>query len=82
MNNNKKGRDGSSKFSSYTLYKYTSDSYKFVFDVLDNAHVGVTPGVDFGSEGEGFIRLSYANSLENIKEGLDRLENYFSSLKI
>jgi len=62
--------------------KYTSDSYKFAFDVLENAHVGVTPGVDFGSEGEGFIRLSYANSLENIKEGLNRLEKYFSSLKV
>jgi len=36
----------------------------------------VTPGIDFGSGGEGFLRFSYANSLENIKEGLDRLERY------
>lgn len=56
--------------------KFTSNSYKFAFDVLENAHVGITPGIDFGTEGEGFVRLSYANSLENIKEGLDRLENY------
>lgn len=60
--------------------KYTKDSYKFAFDILENAHVGVTPGVDFGTAGEGFIRFSYANSLENIKEGLDRVEKYFSSL--
>lgn len=58
--------------------KFTSDSYKFAFDVLENAHVGITPGVDFGTNGEGYVRLSYANSLENIKEGMDRLEKYLS----
>ncbi len=56
--------------------KFTNDSYKFAFDVLENAHVGITPGIDFGSNGEGYIRFSYANSLENIKEGLNRLERY------
>lgn len=56
--------------------KFTSDSYKFAFEVLENAHVGITPGVDFGTNGEGYIRLSYANSIENIKEGMDRLENF------
>ena len=52
------------------------DSYKLAFDILEKAHVGVTPGIDFGRGGEGYIRLSYANSLENIAEGLDRLERY------
>ena len=56
--------------------RFTTDSYKFAFDVLEKAHVGITPGVDFGTQGEGFVRFSYANSLENIKEGLDRLEEY------
>ncbi len=56
--------------------KFTDNSYKFAFDVLENAHVGITPGVDFGTGGEGFVRFSYANSMENIKEGLDRLERY------
>jgi Aspartate/tyrosine/aromatic aminotransferase len=60
--------------------KFTNNSYKFAFDVLENAHVGITPGVDFGSKGEGFVRFSYANSLENIKEGLDRLEKYIRDL--
>jgi aspartate/methionine/tyrosine aminotransferase len=60
--------------------KYTCDSYKFAFDVLEHAHVGITPGVDFGTRGEGFIRFSYANSLENIKEGLDRLERYLGNI--
>ena len=53
--------------------KFTTDSYRFAFDVLEYAHVGITPGVDFGTGGEGYVRFSYANSLEKIKEGLDRI---------
>ncbi len=57
--------------------RYTSDSLKFAFDVLENAHVGITPGVDFGTGiCTHYVRFSYANSLERIKEGLDRLERY------
>ncbi len=52
------------------------DSYRLAFDVLEKAHVGVTPGIDFGANGEGYLRFSYANSLENIEIGLDRLESY------
>lgn len=59
--------------------KFTGDSYRFAFDVLENAHVGITPGVDFGTRGEGFVRFSYANSLDNIAEGLNRLENYLQN---
>jgi len=54
----------------------SNDSYALAFDILEKAHVGVTPGIDFGKNGEGFLRFSYANSLENITEGLNRLENY------
>ena len=57
---------------------FTSDVYGFAFDVLEKAHVGITPGIDFGSNGQGFIRFSYANSLANIREGMDRLEKYIS----
>ncbi|MEE4356868.1 MAG: pyridoxal phosphate-dependent aminotransferase [Desulfococcaceae bacterium] len=52
------------------------DSYRLAFDILENAHVGVTPGIDFGQHGEGYLRFSYASSLENIAEGMDRLEKY------
>jgi len=54
----------------------SKDSYKLAFDILEKAHVGVTPGIDFGDNGEGYLRFSYANSIENIVEGLDRIENY------
>ena len=54
----------------------STDSYTLAFDILENAHVGVTPGIDFGQNGEGYLRFSYANSKENIAEGMDRLERY------
>ena len=56
--------------------KLSGDSYRLAFDILEKAHVGVTPGMDFGQNGEGYLRFSYANSIENIAEGLDRLERY------
>ena len=55
---------------------FCTDSYKEAFRIIEEVKVGVTPGIDFGSEGEGFLRFSYANSLGNIKEGLNRLEKY------
>lgn len=54
----------------------SGDSYALAFDILEKAHVGVSPGIDFGANGEGYLRFSYANSLENITEGMDRLEDY------
>lgn len=57
----------------------SNDSYAFAFDILEKAGVGVTPGIDFGPNGEGYLRFSYANSMENIAEGLNRLEAYLQS---
>jgi aspartate/methionine/tyrosine aminotransferase len=51
-------------------------SYDLAFDILEKAHVGVAPGIDFGQNGEGYLRFSYANSMENIAEGMRRLEQY------
>ena len=66
----------------YTLAnikKYSNNSFKIAFDILEKAGVAVTPGIDFGQNAEGYLRISYATSLENIKEGMDRLQNYFQS---
>ena len=54
----------------------SGDSYALAFDILEKAHVGVTPGIDFGPSGEGYLRFSYANSLQKIAEGLERIERY------
>ena len=59
----------------------SDDSYKLAFDMLEKAHIGVTPGIDFGPNGEGYLRFSYANSLENLEEGMNRLEQYIIDLK-
>lgn len=56
--------------------RFCTDSYKEAFRIIEEVKVGVSPGIDFGSSGEGFLRFSYANSLANIEEGLNRLENY------
>ncbi len=61
--------------------EYTADSYHLAFEILEKAKVAVTPGIDFGANCEGYIRFSYANSLSNIKEGLDRLEAFLKNYK-
>lgn len=61
--------------------EYCTDSYAEAFNIIEKVKVGVTPGIDFGSGGEGFLRFSYANSIDNIREGLQRVEEYFASVK-
>ena len=57
--------------------RHLSDrSYDLAFEILEKAGVGVSPGIDFGRNAEGYLRFSYANSLENIREGLDRIETF------
>jgi aspartate/methionine/tyrosine aminotransferase len=57
---------------------FSSNSLEFAFEILKEAKVGVTPGIDFGKNAEGYLRFSYANSLENIREGMERLEHYLT----
>jgi aspartate/methionine/tyrosine aminotransferase len=54
----------------------SNNSYELAFEILEKAGVGVAPGIDFGSNAEGYLRFSYANSLENITEGLLRIEQF------
>ncbi len=58
--------------------RFSGDSYHLAFDILEEAQVGVAPGIDFGTNAEGFLRFSYARSMEHIAEGIDRLEAYLS----
>jgi aspartate/methionine/tyrosine aminotransferase len=59
--------------------KFGGDSYRLALDILEHARVAVTPGIDFGDNAEGYLRFSYANSLENIIEACNRLEAYLIS---
>ena len=59
--------------------KLNHDSHNLAFDILEKAHVAVTPGVDFGLGGEGYLRFSYATSVDCIEEGIRRLGKYISN---
>jgi len=64
----------------YVLLKYPDQSLKSLdlsMDILEKCGVALTPGIDFGAAGEGFLRISYANSKENIDEAINRLKDYF-----
>ena len=56
--------------------RFSKDSYRLAFDILEEAKVAVAPGIDFGTNAEGYLRFCYANSLENIEEGMNRLGRY------
>jgi len=53
--------------------RYTQDSLAFAFELLDRAHVAVTPGIDFGANAEGYLRFCYTKSVERIEEALARI---------
>ena len=57
----------------------STKSYELAFEILEKAGVGVAPGIDFGTNAEGYLRFSYANSLENITEGLKRIEEFLKN---
>ena len=59
--------------------RFSSNAYAFAYEVLEKAQVGITPGIDFGPRGEGYVRFSYANSLENIREGVRRIHVFLKS---
>ncbi len=56
--------------------KFNGSSVKLAYDILEKAHVALTPGSEFGSQTEGYLRLSYANSMENLQTAMQRLAKY------
>jgi len=56
-----------------------TDSVALASRLLEEAGVAVAPGVDFGTGGEGFLRFSYATSLERLREGVARLAEWSSA---
>ena len=55
---------------------YNQDSFAFLKDFAHKKAVAFIPGAAFGQYGEGYVRLSYAASMETIKEAMKRLEEY------
>jgi aspartate/methionine/tyrosine aminotransferase len=58
--------------------RHTADSVRFAFEILEESHVAVTPGAAFGPNAEGYLRFSYAASVERIEEGLSRLAAFLA----
>ncbi len=56
--------------------EFGSDSLELSRRILEDADVAVTPGIDFGGGAEGYLRFSYASGLENIEEGMRRIEEF------
>jgi aspartate/methionine/tyrosine aminotransferase len=57
--------------------RFSEDSYAFSIQLLEEAGVAITPGVDFGSnQPERHVRFAYTTSLENLREGVRRLAEY------
>ena len=55
---------------------YNQDSFAFLKDFAHKKAVAFIPGAAFGQYGEGYVRLSYAASMETIREAMKRLEEY------
>jgi len=49
-------------------------------ELLEKAHVITIPGSAFGLHGEGYLRISYANSEENLREAVKRIKKYIENL--
>ncbi|MCK4509486.1 MAG: pyridoxal phosphate-dependent aminotransferase [Desulfuromonadales bacterium] len=53
------------------------DSLTLAKEILEATGVALTPGIDFGEGAEGFLRFSYANSMENLDKAVDRVADFF-----
>ena len=65
-------------FPSIKKFGMTSD--EFANRLLFEQKLAVVPGTAFGASGEGFVRISYAYSVEKLKAGLERIENFIKNL--
>lgn len=60
---------------------YSQDSFAFLQDFARKKAVALIPGVAFGQYGEGYVRISYAASMEVIREAMKRLKEYMEECK-
>ena len=63
------------------IKEFGMTSEEFATKLLEEEKVAIVPGTAFGDCGEGFLRISYAYSLENLKEAIGRLEKFINKLR-
>jgi aspartate/methionine/tyrosine aminotransferase len=60
-------------------HRFTDDTYEFVYQLLEQAGVAVTPGIDFGSnKAEQYCRFAYTQPVEMLEEGVNRLSHFLN----
>ena len=57
-------------------------SEEFATKFLEEEKVAAVPGTAFGKSGEGYLRISYAYSMDNLKIALERLKNFVNKLRV
>lgn len=62
------------------LKKLNTNSVLFAEKMLQEAKVAVVPGAGFGKKGEDYIRISFSNSMDNIREGLNRIKIFIEKV--
>ena len=63
-----------------SIARFGMTSEEFANRLLREQKLAVVPGTAFGECGEGFVRISYAYSIENLKQGMDRIRKFIESL--
>ncbi len=63
------------------IKEFNMTSEEFATRFLEEEKVAVVPGNAFGASGEGFVRISYAYSLENLKSAIERLRHFIKQLR-
>ena len=64
-----------------SVKKFGLSSEEFATGLLREQKLAVVPGSAFGVSGEGYLRISYAYSLRDLKRATDRIEKFIESLK-
>ena len=62
------------------IKKFNMSSEEFAMKFLEEEDVAVVPGSAFGDSGEGFLRISYAYSIENLKVAMEKLSKFISRI--
>ena len=63
------------------IKEFGMSSEEFATKFLEEEHVAAVPGNAFGASGEGFLRISYAYSLDNLKTAMERLNSFVKKLR-
>ena len=63
------------------IKEFGMSSDEFANRLLDEENLAIVPGTAFGTSGEGFLRISYAYSIEELKEAMRRLEHFIGKLR-